>query len=164
MELKKNILPNTCYVFDNVDLEKIPKCARQQFISICYEYSVLHKESRPTLKSLAYALFVLTKDKDEIMNKYEKMACQVADRTRFYAKLLNEAIEEYQSSGMMTLYAQYKYADEIHFKRPLLMSQMILADHILRHKEKVPMLKKLSKLRCATRKKLNLEKDAWVGF
>lgn len=164
MAIIKNIIPDTCYVFDNVVLRKIPKCARQKFINICYEYSVLHKESRPTLKSLAYALFVLTKDKAEIMNKYEKMAFQVANRTRFYTKLLDEALEEYQSCGMPTLYAQYKYSGEIHFRRPLLMSQMILADHILRHREKVPMLKKLSKLRCATRKELKLEKNAWVGF
>lgn len=164
MSSKDYILPDTCYVFDYVVLDKIPKCAQKKFIEICQGYTALHKESKPTLKSLAYAFSVLTKEKDSITDKYEKTAYRVVNRSRFYQKLQQEAMEEFKSSTMTMLYAVSWSSSQIIFRTPLLLEQIILADHILRHKEKVPMLGRLSKLRCATRKKLGLEKDEWVGF
>ena len=158
------IMDKNLYSFDYVNIDKISDEARQKFVNIYEDFSKRFVESEPTLQSLSYALNIVVNGGAKLTDKYEKIAFQVANRITFYKRLHDEAMREYKKSGLIKWYDKHEYDGEIKFETPYTLQMAILADHVLRHKEKIPTLRKLSRLRCSTRKKLGLEKKAWVGF
>lgn len=162
---RENILNDrSFYAFSNIHLDKIPKEALQKFMDIYDEFSKNYEESEPTMQSLVYALQLIVNGEEKITDKYEKMAFQVANRMMFYKYLLRDALREYNYSNLQRWYDKFEYGNKVKFETPYLLQQAILIDHILRHKEKIPTLRKISRLRCSTRKKLGLDKKESVGF